>query len=134
MSNKVILGLIAICIFIGSVMFINEKFKPDDSDEKMISDAGEIMQLASYKYYQDLVGNINATYKCYNISELGIISSNLKGSNSKNYKGSVLVQGTSENSRISIWLSDGKRMASGVLNNVQVVKSTEEATINCNID
>lgn len=115
-------------------MFINEKFRPDDSDEKMISDAGEIMQLASYKYYQDLVGNIDTTYKCYNISELGIISSNLKGSNSKNYKGSVLVQGTSENSRISIWLSDGKRMASGVLNNVQVVKSTEEATINCNMD
>lgn len=115
-------------------MFISEKFKPDDSDEKMISDASEIMNIASYKYYSDLMNNsVGITYKCYSIKELGLNYHNLTSSSANNYEGSVLVQGTSEDSRISIWLSDGKRMASGSLNNVQVIESSEHATENCNM-
>jgi len=135
MRSKVIGVILVICIFIGAVFFISKKFQPDDSDQKMINDAGEIMKLASYKYYKDLMSDsLNITYKCYNIDELGINSGHLIGSSAKNYSGSVLVQGTSENSRISIWLSDGKRMASGILNNVQIVNSNEQATTNCNLD
>lgn len=134
MKNKVVGVIIVIIIFICSVFFIIKKFQPNDSDEKMIIDAKEIMKIASYKYYRDLMGDsINAIYKCYNINELGININALKGINSKNYIGSVLVQGTSDDSRIIIWLSDGKRMATGVLNNVQVFKSQEVATTNCTI-
>lgn len=134
MRNKVIGVILAICIFIGAVFLIIKQFKPDDNDKLMLNDSKEIMELARLKYYRDLMSDsVNITYKCYNINELGINNSHLTGINAKDYVGSVLVQGTSDNSRISIWLSDGKRMASGILNNVQITKSNEHATTNCNM-